>query len=813
MPTFCLTKSTIEKLKKGVQSGDITIEKLKTLSAQEANDLIAKYVGDMKVAQEINALFERAFLKDTQQAIKNVVWKTFYGGKPLYTDITLAQSQKMGEALKMSDLKGLTSEERIKKLSEFVPQKSAEKLEKRYQALEKSGNLKNWEERTLGTKELFENEKLKGNLAKLDALKDMGALTPKDTEKFMENFVESKLGVEVTREEAKQIASLSETASKAFDEIAKTNDWTANNANNVYAYFKARSDLEKYQHSLEVKNSIDTANALVEITRNNILGSPRIARNSVMYQIIPSGEREITKRLVSANIGDIDASFMEKLAVKISDGLGMGKQGRNFAKRQWLMSMKIYKDTGYDISRMMTLREGRTYIGETEKRIDPKSLIERYAKATSFFPKWFAGGSDTVIANATRVETSVLWAKEIAALEAKKGKLPAGMTKEQRAEQLLVESYSFNPKDHKAQKIREMAILDAHSANSTQPDSMADWVVGLRDKIGFGGFKFGKALVPFAKIPATAISRGFQTAIPINVLKDIRTLQTAVKVTDEGQRAKILTKSIASLVSTLGLVGTTVLIATLLDDDDYIPPYRLIKGKEYQLARARGANSGSVRINGKWIPLKYLPIISIPLSAIMEAKRAKARNQNPAIGYVKGIVAQFFDMPLIGDVDKLYTQADRAFTAKATQDVISGAGFDSETVWNWAKVRAIPSVLSWDLYNYIFPPESKYDFLGREIERGGGFKDDKSNEIIIEFNNLGKENETPTISDPSGKTAEEAKEKLGEEAYIEKLNSLKQKYAEKVLQEIRKDSYKRKSAEDKKKEIDELRRKYILDKL
>jgi len=829
---FCIPKQLAGKLSKAFKESGMTIEKLSKMSSKEALEFFVKS-GGKENAAGLNTIFEKALVSTQKQAMKNVVWKMFHDGKPLYTELSLAQSKSM-QSLKMGELREMTSTQRTTELAKFTNNDIAKKLNDRFEIAKKSGNLSNWEQRVLGTKEMLENQKLKGNLSKLEALDDLGLLTPKQGEKFMESFVASKLGVEVTIQESAKISKLTKANVKAFDKVMETNDWTSDNAKNVKDYFTTRWETENYVKSLSGKDYIDTANDMVGIARNNILGSPRILRNSALYQILPSIERALTKRITSANIGSMDATFIEQLSTKISTGIVPGAAGAKFIKNQLSLSLDIYNKTGYDMARMTKLNERRSYIGETERSSSgefrlgeakkavgeaqgvagkTQEVIHQIAKATSVFPKWFAGGTDTIIANTTRAETSVLWSKEIARMEAKKGKLPKGVTESQRATQLLKESYSFNAKDPQAIKIREVSIEDAHYSNNTQPDGMADWVVGIRDKLGWGKFQFGKAIVPFAKISTTAISRGLKTAIPVDVVTNIVKLNHAAKLSDVGARSAGMSLAMNGLVSSLGATGATLLLSAFLDDDDYVPPYEIIKGKEYQFNRARGANPGSVRIAGRWISLRYLPIVNIPLSAVMNARRSMSKGENPAVGYMQGILASFLEAPVIGDVKGITESLSRATTANELQAFAERLGYDGESIWEWSKIRAIPSALSYDLYNAVLPSEGKYDFLGRTIARGGVFREDKSNKVILEFNDLGKTGYMPTISDPTGNSAKEALKKLGKEAYEKKLNGLKRDYADEVSKLIATKGYKDKSDENKKKAIDKKRKTYILNKL
>ena len=135
---------------------------------------------------------------------------------------------------------------------------------------------------------------------------------------------------------------------------------------------------------------------------------------------------------------------------------------------------------------------------------------------------------------------------------------------------------------------------------------------------------------------------------------------------------------------------------------------------------------------------------------------------------------------------------------------------DWEGLSKWAKVRMIPSVLSYDVWNALFPQDSRYDFMGREIARGGMFKDDKSNDITLEFSRLSKEGEFPTISDPTGAYAVSLEERLGEAPYQEMLSGFKKTYASEVQELFGESKYKSSTDKKKKKMIDKIRSKEIL---
>jgi len=203
MPRFCIQQKQAEILKRAFRSGDLSIEKLYNLGSSGARiKKLSKYIGD--AAEFANVSLEKAFISPAQKiSLINWVYKNIGQGKPLYKEITIKDANALS-GLKISDLKKLSPEERINKLSEFVGRAKAVKLEERFIRLKNTGNLANWEQRAMGTKKTLENKRLQGDLARLESLDDLGVLSPKEGEQFMESFVESKLGVSTTLEQSKK---------------------------------------------------------------------------------------------------------------------------------------------------------------------------------------------------------------------------------------------------------------------------------------------------------------------------------------------------------------------------------------------------------------------------------------------------------------------------------------------------------------------------------------------------------------------------------------------------------------------------------
>ena len=816
MPIGCVLPSEAKKFKEAFRRGDIKISTLYSMSSKQRVDLFNKYVGDS--AKLLNAKLEKALLSPNQKlAIRNWIYKNIGEGTPLYKDITLDQAKQMRENFRINDLRIMETQARLKELEKYVSPKQAQTLNERFEALKKTGNLQIWEEKAMGSSIYKQEKKLKGSLARLETLDDLGVLTPKQLNQFMESFVEIELGIALTMEESAKLSELINDERKSFSELTSSNDWTYTNEKTLSGYLEKLRKLEDYTESLKETTKADIFNQGMDYFRASILASPRILKNSFFYQIIPAIERTIAKRIVSGNFsnGDLNSNFMEKIMAKFS-AIKPDAETAEFIKKQTAMAIRIYHKTGYDISRMETLHDGYKFFGEDVARLQGTTPLGKWAKFINLAPRWFAGGTDMLFANIGRADTSTIMAKEIARLEATKGKLPKGMTEKQRALQLLKESYSFDPQIEQAQKIREIAMQDAHMMNGTQQDGLSDFTIKLRNNLSFGKLKFGKALIPFAKIPATVISNGLKTATGYGIIKSLLDIQSATRLSGIERSTKMQIAT-GSLVRYTGFLGATILLASLLDDDDYIGSYDTLSYKEYLMGRARGAGTNYVRIGGKWVSLNYLPIIGIPLSAIMTARQARNKKGSTVAGYFAGILAAVLEVPGIKESKEILENIGKSTKLFELEKVLESNGLDAKSIIEWAKVRVIPSVLSYDLFNTLFPPEKKYDFLGREIEKAGILsiaREDKTYDLLIEFNELGKTGNLPAIANPNADYAVKLREKLGDQEYYKLLSGYQQNYAREVENLMsNKNWWNQLSNDEKQKKIDKLRTRYILDEL
>lgn len=836
MAIKCIVPSEAEKLKKAFKSGDISIVKLFEMSSEARVATLAKLVGKDNALLFVSKL-ERAYMMPRQkQSMRNVIYEMF-GEKPLYQGVSIDNANKMASELSMPDLKKMSVENRANTLSKYMSNNNAQILSQRFEDLKRSGNLAMWEKRAFGTETLRDNKILKGSMAKLEALNDMGVLSPTELDDFMKTFVEDKLKLSLTLEEANKLSEMTTKAEDLFDNINKSNDWTYKNSENITEYFKTLKDIRAFQQDLVPGDISSKINTAIDYARASILASPRILRNSALYQIIPTLERYITKRILPAGIGrkDLSASVDNMMKAKLF-GITPSKKANDFMAGQLKMGFNIYKETGFDISRMENLDDGFNLFGGekfgmqygTGKKLSDvkgadklKLAFNKYAEAVINTPKWTAGGTDMTAANLQRADTSIVLSREYAFLEASKKdfKTPEAKNKwiSERADELLIDSQSFTPKEPQAQTIRSLGIFDANLSNSTQDGGLGDIVTKLRGQLKIGDVNFGKLIVPFAKIATTTIGRGLQIAgLPFDAAKSFYNINKAASNPDPIEAGKGVSKNISLLVGNIGLALTTIIMASFLDDDDYIGQWDTITYNENRLAQARGAGAGYVRIAGKWIPIRFLPMINIPLAGIMTARQAKARGASGIDvtgSYIAGTLGAILDTPVLKEISDISKKIQKGASSRETVKLLDGLGLDGKSLFEWAKVRTIPSAISYDVWNMMNPADAKYDFLGNQTGKNKmwiGFRADLSNDITFEFNRLNNTGNLPTISDPGNRDA--LKDELGEKEYYSTLARYKQNYSDRVFELIKTDKYKNLSDENKKKEIDKIRKEEIMDK-
>lgn len=841
----CLPTQVAEKLKKAFRDGDISVEKLFEMESPTARlEALKKYLPEAE-AKFFLAKLERGIMMPHQtQAIKNTLLNMF-GHKPLYKGVSIENATKMANNLKMPDLKAMDIDTRAKVLAKYLDDNVATTLARRFEDLKKTGNLHLWESKTLGTDKLRNDKKLKGSLTRLEHLNDLGVLSPKDLQSYMGNFVEDRLGVNLTMEEAKKLGELVEKNTAAFDKMTEINDYTWRNKEAILDYHISSRDLIAYEQELAGLDTKGIINTAIETGRNHILASLRIFINSALYQVLPTFERLAVNAVRNENIVGRNKGVLEYFKAQ-AHSLQLTKADLHFVKEQFKMSLEIYNKTGIDISRYEGLSDGFNYFGGEKiprKYKSPTKIseaegikakagiaLQNYVALASKIPGYTTGGTDFLMATIIRYMTALKSAKSIAYFRAGNKTFSSEAAKrkwmDEEAARILKDSYSPTPETHEGKVIRDFSMMDANVSNNTQTNVITDALAKWRDSFNLGGVKVGVAGIPYLKIPATALVRSGEIASgPIGITYRIHRMREAAKLADPAKAQAEYIKQSRLLTGNIGFFAAAAIMFLFVADNDYISPFASNTQKEKEIAKAKGGEFGMVRFSfGKdkshWIPMKYLPLVNTTLMGLLEAKKSIKKAQTVSSwtgGYLKGMITNLLEAPMVSDVHRKIDKYKNATSPSSSDlvDVLNKAGLDGDSLVSFTMARALPSTISHDLFKLAFPPKAKYDFLGEEMGKNRkwyGFRADKSNEIITEFERLHQYGFMPAITDPASAGAKATEEKLGD-GYEEYLSRLKKNYADAVSRLINTNGYKKLPVEDKMKAINKLRDKYIMEQL
>ncbi len=805
----------------------MTVTDLYNKTSAERRQFFEKAL-DPETATQVNALFEKAMLSNQSQALKNWIWKHLYSGVPLYVGLSLDDSRKMRESLSIADLKQMTPEQRQAKFEQFVDESTAKNLNASFDRLNRSGNLANWEQRAFGTDALHADRKLKGAFARLETLNDLGVLSPKQMDKFMEDYVSDLLGVNVTAEESAEIGRKVTAVSDAFAAVG--GNWTADNRDKVLSYFQKRKDLETLVNRLDPESPLEV---FIDVgARGSILFSLRSLSNSFLYQVVPSLSRAFVKRIAANTQIPGDYSTMDRITNAIS-GTFSAPQLKAMAA-QVRMGMRIYYETGYDISRMEHLDDGFRYFGEKFTHTEGPSfkeaegiraklgvIVRGHSKLMTPGLKWAAGGTDVLLANIHRADTSNLLARTIAIAETRAGKI-AKAEQDARIAELYKDSMRPDPQTDEGAYIREMGILDAHHANFTNNDIYGRIAMKIRDSIGIGDATIGKVIIPFLRIPANALGVGLEMAGP-GLIRGGKQLFTALQMEAGNDKQVAVAEGIAKLLTSGGgLALAAIFVSALLDDDDYIGAYDYVKRNENALSITKNAGANYVRIGGHWYSTRWFGPLGIPISAMMEARQARAKGSSAAFGYFRGMLTGALQFPGLKEAGEWLESFERASKAKDVGGIAKALNAEPGDFAKWIAVRTVTGTVAHDVWG--FTTKDRYDALGRKIPHkrddpfmavasffvGANIKYDTSNEITREFDRLSLKGQLPSLTDPRGERVDQLKATMGEDAYVQYLNELKQTYAAKVEDLINEPEYQAMSPEEQKKAIDKIRDVRIL---
>ena len=493
-------------------------------------------------------------------------------------------------------------------------------------------------------------------LDKINSLDELGALNPKSQRAFLEDLVSDKLGINVTAEEVMAISKNAQKISAAQKKLGNDIGDPAR-ANEAIEFFKAKKEMDDYLLSKNPANKLKVLTGT--IGRGMMLAS---VKSPVL------------------NIGsNLEVGMTEALGRRLANRSTKGTDTK-LASDYVKMVNRVYQETGYDISRMTSITDtgasGGRVLGDTVHAQGPGAIrkVGRVVEDVVF--KQLMGAPD-VAAASVHFSDSV----NLNALKAANGN-------KVKAREMMIDSMRMTPQTAAGELLRAQGILDAQVATWTNHTWASKTSEGIRKVLNdvSGDIRIGDFLMPFVKTPANVIATGMDYA----GLGGVKALVKTVKAIKSGELgSKEFTRNVSrDLVRAgIGLTAATV-ISAQLNDDDFVGAY---DPSRRQIESLRNSTYNAIRIGGKWISTDWLGPLSIPVTAMMYARKyGKKGVGEKAFQFGKGVASQALELPGVSDARDYF----KSVIYKKDKSLEEATGEATNYLTGEASSRLIPSIFS-----------------------------------------------------------------------------------------------------------------------
>lgn len=670
--------------------------------------------------------------------------------------------------------------------------------------------LKKWAETVFNAK-TKKTQRYKDVLAKIERLDDMGLLTPENDKAFMSDLVADRLGVTVTSDEAEKISSLAkelETLAKEETEFGTP----------TIEYFKARKRMDDYLDSITPNSRLRVATET--IGRGTMLlsiKSPLLnVESNTIQGFLQIAERRLGERKLVGSNSDYAVSYMKF----VND---------------------VYKQTGYDISRMESLQNGKRVLGEGKPNAQGKGVIRKVGR---FYEdkvfKQLLGAPDVFFASIQFADSANIASAKIAALEGLEGDKA-----KQRALTILKDATRIQPNTPQGEMVRAQARADAEYATYTNKSVYADIALGIRKlfNIPLKDLRVGDQIMPFVKTPANVIGAGIDASgvlVPADVAIRMTNVLKAIHNGDNITEAWLQNmKGFSRRVIRAGLGLTfAYALSTLFKPEDFIGEYPSTE-KERQLLELRQATPNSVKIGDNWISLDYFGAIGAPLVGMLYARKYGKDLPDAVFRYYQGVATQSAKIPGFTEFyNTVKSLKEAAPSARNTLDEnLKGV---SSFALDFIRARTIPGIV----YDFAkasdtvdrkvdtktdelaklksgFPglrqelPE-KRNVFGETVQSqgwkvllfGARVKTAQKDPLIDELVRLDQTGNLPSITDVS-KTSDRAKrlkQQIGEKRFDQAMQYYGKRLKEDLQETITDSDYQEGNDDDKKKLLDNVKK-------
>lgn len=615
---------------------------------------------------------------------------------------------------------------------------------------------------------------------------------------ILENIVTEELGIKVSPEEVKEINKLSEKIDIAQKELGGDVGNPLKEKENIDFFF-AKKKMDDYIQSRTPSNRL-------KVTTGTI------GRGMMLFSL----------KSPILNIGsNVEIGLAEALSRRAS-GLQLKGADNKLAVQFVKMANKVYQKTGYDLSRMTAINDigggGARVLGEMVHSQGPGKIRKAGRIIEDIVFKQLMGAPDVTFSSAHFADSVNLNALKLAEGDQKK------------AAEIMLDAMRLEPQTPEGTILREQGIMDAQKATWTDTSWASRVSEGIRKILNqvSGDIRAGDYLLPFIKTPANVIATGMDYAglgIPKAAFKAYNAFKTG-----DLKSKQVMTSISRDLVrSGFGLVGA-VLIASTLDDDDFVGAY---DPKRAQIESLRNSNYNAIRVGNKWISTDWLGPLSIPVTAMMYARKYGDTGAERTFQYSKGVLASALNIPGVGDIyDAVKTNA-----YKKNQSLEEMTGETTNYISSEVYSRLIPSFFS-DVAKAVDPKvrqsvkgvesiKAKIPFLSKtlppklnifgeeiigepaisDILFGARVKTSKETDLIREISNVSNSTDKGiSFTDWDKSTSKQLaqfKKKVGDDKYKEAKVYYGQELKKLLNTETNKSSYKKLTDEEKLKIIND----------
>lgn len=597
--SFCLLPEKVAQFKADLKSRALDVNKLLNMSTEDITAVLEKYAG--KDAPGMTREFEsKIILKNRMRGLEN--WMSKYGEQGRY-----APAKKAEIAQALSEYRA-AQQERI--------------------------------------------------------------FSPKENESYLNSLADKRIGIHIGRDVAAKVFTLT-------SELSRLKDQGTDNLSGVSdEYLKKRNELNQYvQSQMPTSRITSTLRNLAIIGRNNLLLNPSTPLKTTIGQITNTLVDVATRRVAALSKGGANPelakqAFEEAKATTKATGnntasmeslddthkLGKGEDfntaagpaGREAAEPGIKGGFKeLFKTTKEAIT--------KPGIGNTGKVVE--TAVRRLAQASNKVAiDWEHNATFTRIHQATFFDSANLESTKLAGSEGLKG-----TELKSRAAEIFKDAVRIEPQTREGAMTRMAAQKEAARVTATNENAAADlamWTKNNLNKIGakyMGGFPLGSYIEPMAKIPATVIANGIDSAgvgIPIGV-KDF--IQGRRKMASEDATTRYegvvqFGKGVQRLSRITGTLALAALLTSQLKKDDF---------------RSDRYGNSYVRIAGTWINTEYIAPFAPALAGMMTAKQKATSASEIPLQYVAGAGKSLLRLPGLNEPSDIASSIADAGSATA----------------------------------------------------------------------------------------------------------------------------------------------------